>query len=357
MVNNGTPIADTSDKLKSSTANKKRRSFIKISLLPLVNLGIAGCLSDSNNGEEEVSRYTMGTSSEGSSAFQTGQGFQAVISENLDHIRLSTQVSEGLIANLFQMSSGEFDVITTSSSAWVKAQEGRDEFEGESLSNIGYQGFTYQQIELFMLTRSDSDIDTYSDLDGRTVATYPSGTSPEPIYNSVFNSLDVEIERRDIQLSDYAEALSSGRVEAIGAPTVNDGTVIPGSFQQVHAQNDLKVIRLSDQEIETLENDNSFIYQVGSITFNEGTYPELEGQTEFAITYNPNIVFSESVPETHVYDLTSTLVENVQDFLDSAPGAWDISEEDQFTAGMRSGYPVHPGIKTFMEEKEWMIDE
>lgn len=339
--------------------DNSRREFIQLAG-GTGAVALAGCLGD-DDGEDDVV-LTMGTSSDGSSSWTIGQAMQAEVERNSDRITVAAQRTDGYASNIGLMADGDVDIVMVFNNMYPDAIQGTGIYEGQqySVEELGWQGMGILSGEYIMVTSEDSDIETYSDLEGADVATYPTGTGIQPVFhnfleNAVGLDPDEDMNRLDLDYTDYASALEDGRVDACGFFTHNFGSVWSGTWQELSARNDIKPLQLED--VESAQEAFGTQFEVVEMPVVGEREPGFQGVDVPAVQLTAFMLIDQDVPADVWREVTEIWYDNSDALQEAASIMWDIREEENFTAGIFEEYPVHPGVEEFLQEQNWWNDD
>lgn len=335
-------------------------------------VALAGCTGgtdDSGNGEDGgddnggnggQTTITLGTSSDGSSSWTIGQAMQAEVQRNTD-IRLAAERTDGYASNIGLAAEDGVDVIMVFNNMYRDAIESQFNYEGEDyeVEDLGWQGMSTLSGEYILITTEDSDIEYYRDLEGRDVATFPTGTGIKPQFDSFMNrALDLDPEedmnRQDLEYTDHSSALKQERVDACGFFTHNNGEIWSGTWQELAAQNDIRPLQIHPDSLEEAKETmgNQLREQEFPVVDQEG-FNGVEAPCVFLVGFT---VIDQDVSAEAWYEVSEAIVENIEEIREAADLLWDVSAEENFTAGIYEDYPVHPGVANFLKDKGWWDD-
>jgi len=350
-----------------------RENTTRRRLLEIVSGGgaiaLAGCTGNSEDGssgensaansdeDTDQTTITLGTSSDGSSSWTIGQAVQAEVQRNTD-IRLAAERTDGYASNIGLAADDGVDAIMVFNNMYRDAIESQFNYEGEdySVEDLGWQGMSTLSGEYLLVTTQDSDIEYYRDLEGRDVATFPTGTGIKPQFDSFMNrALDMDPEedfnRLDLSFTDHSSALRQGRVDACGFFTHNNGEIWSGTWQELSAQNDIRPLQIHPDSLEEAKQTmgNQLREQEYPVVDQEG-FNNVEAPCVFLVGFT---VIDQDVSAEDWYEITEATVENIESIREAADLLWDVSVEENFTAGIYEDYPVHPGVANFLKDKGW----
>src|SRR5699024_6708892 len=163
---------------------KKSIGFI---VLMFSLFGLVACNNDSNNEAEENAAskvedsadsddYSIGSSAEGGLYHTNASTLAQTITENSEDFDAVAEPTGGSVENVRLLSSGETELGIVSADTMYDAVNGEGEFEDdkyEDFSIIASGHTSYAQISV----PEDSDIESVSDLEGKTVAWRLQGSS------------------------------------------------------------------------------------------------------------------------------------------------------------------------------------
>ncbi|MFA1612483.1 TAXI family TRAP transporter solute-binding subunit [Halobellus rubicundus] len=319
---------------------------------------LAGCSSGGENssGDEgtssgESANWVMGTSEQGTSTFSIGQALQSVIREQSDRVNLSAQSSGGQVANARSLGS-DYDLAIISNNLHYDALQETGPFAEQPPSNPLWAGFSVTGAECFMLTKADSDIETFDDLQGRTITTFGTGSALYQLTMTVFEELGIkgEYEHREIPLNEFGSALENGRIEACGGYTTLRGTSASGGMQELMNRVDLKAVKMTDEQREQVSDITSPPIE----TIQPEPFENIDQVT--AWTDTANVIYGDHLPEELVEHTTRTWIENWDQVKDTYGGVLDATDE-ALVSGLLPSFTLHPGAAAYLESRGISLDE
>jgi len=307
---------------------------------------IAGC--GSGPGEGGVSRLSIATGGTGGVFYPYGGGIASLISEHLDNVEATAEVTAASVDNLKFLARGTSDLAFTMADTARDALVARDVF-GEfgavpvRVLAVLYPSYTH------LVTRDDSGIARVDDLRGRLVSDGAAGSGTAVLAARILEAagLDPETDLRtqSLGVAQSVDALKDGKIDAFfwsgGLPTaaILDLANTPGIG-----------VRLvpTDGVLSRLEE----IYGV-SIYYPEvipGQVYGLDVDTPVVAVSNL-LVATESMPEDLAYDITRLLFDHQADLATIHPQGRVLSL--QAAAGTMA-VPYHPGaIRYYRERQVW----
>ena len=336
-------------------------------------VGLAGCLGgdepdengaggddDAGDDSDDPTDLVVASGSEGSIGHSSATALQAMLSSESDILRLTAQTSGGQAANLRLYDEGQVDMSGFDNYNYVHAITSEGAFADQPVENIQYQAMTIATIHIYMVARADTDIETYSDLAGRDVWPLGPGFGTRAPTQAFFEEIGLwdEMEVSNMDAGDVPGALEEGRLDAIGAYGSNFQT-LPGWLQEVDARTDLKLIRMDDEYVETLQGMASIGHEsieaygwdqdIQADEQPDGMIDSWLFQMQFGLgTHVPEELGYELVKLTHEHN------ESVRNNYGSFP---DYDENPDFaTSALIDEYPVHPGAAEYYQEVDQWDD-
>jgi len=322
--------------------------------------GSSGGSTEGDGGQGQTT-ITLGTSSDGSSSWTIGQAMQAEVQRNTD-IRLAAERTDGYASNIGLAADNGVDVIMVFNNMYRDAIKGQFNYEGEdyTVEDLGWQGMSTLSGEYLLVTKVDSDVEYYRDLEGKDVATFPTGTGIKPQFDSFLNrALDLDpqedMNRLDLTYTDHASALDQDRVAACGFFTHNNGQVWSGTWQEVAARNDIRPVQIHPDRLEEAKETmgNQLRVQEYPIVDEDG-FKGVEAPCVFLVGFT---VIDQDVSAEAWYKVSEAIVNNVEAIREASSLLWDVSVEQNFTAGIYEDYPVHPGVANYLKDKGWWNED
>jgi len=314
------------------------RFRIGVSLLVVVM--VAGVGLRSAGAQDRLSIATGGT---GGVYFPYGGAMADLISDNVEDVEVTAEVTAASVDNMILIDSGDADLAFVLGDTAFDALQGNEPFEapiaGRALATL-YNNYTH------IVATDDSGVNTVADLRDKRVSTGAPGSGTEVIANRIMEAAglnpDEDIERESLGAAESAAAVKDGQIDAYfwsgGLPTASVTDL--GATPNVG----LKLIPHGDLTAGLAEQYGSFY---GTATIPGGTYPGQDEDVEVVIV--PNIlVVHEDFDEALAHDILAAIFEHQADLEAAHPAAADLTLE---TAVQDSPIPYHPGAIRYYEEQ------
>lgn len=334
-----------------------RRRFIQATAGAGV-IGLAGCTggeSDEDNTEDggaaETVDMRIGSSTSGSTVFQTSQAFQRVLRQESDRVRWNTQTTGGDPASIRQYGEGSLEGYGLTNYIVRKAMAGADPFEQSY--EVPYQGFSYFARDDFFVALDGTGIETTDDMLGKNVYLLQPGWGTRAMFMEVMDE-DPELKEQltenvvNIDTADVAGAVQEGRIDAILAYGANEVN-LPSWFAEVDATTDLHTVEVSESFRNVFESSPLVPYfSKDAYGFTQDVGGPIQGyQILFQYYISPD------VPADAVYDMLQTAHDHYEAVQEGQPAFFPYGENPEFfTVSLEGGDlpPVHPGAADFYED-------
>nr|WP_309100170.1 TAXI family TRAP transporter solute-binding subunit [Fredinandcohnia onubensis] len=254
-------------------------------------------------------------------------------------INSRTQTSGGSVENLNLMKEGKVEMATNLPDVELQAVEGTGEFK-EPIKNINTMGAINSNY-LQMITRTDSGIDSISDVKGKRVAVgYPNSGGEIntrkilEVYDLTYDDIDEEY----LGYGDAADGLRTGQIDAIFF--IN--SVPNASVLDLARSLDIKFLEIEPDKKQALIEKYPYLIPA---EIPAKTYTNEESVETVLIRSSLSV--RADLSEEDVYKMTKTLFENLDALEKSHQAAGDISIE---TAQEGLTVPLHPGAARYFKE-------
>ena len=343
-----------------------RRSFLRAAGLTGA-ISLAGCSADQSLGENSGSnnsgnasssgggggatKWTLGTSSEGSSSFRIGSNFAQFLQQEgyTETVQLEAVVTPGTSATYRMVDSKEVELGGTTTQLLENSPD-EGSFKEEPLNNFesirqirGYMSF-YN----FGVANTEKGIESWSDLKGSAIAISSPGSATRPAAEWVVDQeigLD-NVDARYMAFADIPSAIRGGRVDAAFTWATN-GTLPQGWFQEIDSTVDWKPLPLSKETKSKLSSDVAYssVVEIDGSTISENYQDTIEG---FSLTYLWNTL-ADRDPEA-VYEITRLSHEHGEKLLEQDEVMGFFPDPDKFLGTIHPDVPVHLGAYNYYKE-------
>ena len=292
---------------------------------------------------------SVATGGTGGVYYPYGGGIAKVISDNLDNVEATAEVTAGTVDNLKFLSARSADIAFALADSLSDAVAGRGVFAdfgrvpARSLAVL-YPNYTH------IVTLADTNIERISDLNGHVISTGAPGSGTEIIAFRVLQAAgidpDADVTRHSLGASQSVNAIKDGKIDAFfwsgGLPTgaVLDLATTPGM-----------TIRLlpSDEVLPVLQAEyGDTVYH--EMVLPQSTYPDLEADVP-AVGVANVLAVHESMSTDLAYEITRALFEHQADLVAIHAEAENLTLD---TAVAGSPTMFHEGaIRYYKEQQVW----
>jgi TRAP transporter TAXI family solute receptor len=314
-------------------------AYRSIAVVAALLLVLAGTGLNTARAQTRLSIATGGT---GGVYYPYGGGLANILSDNLEDVQVTAEVTAASVDNMLLIESGEADMAFVLGDTAYDAVQGNEPFEdpidAASLATL-YNNYTH------LVTTDGSGINSVADLQGKRVSTGSPGSGTEVIANRLLEAagLDPEedIERDQLGASESAGAIKDRRIDAYfwsgGLPT--------GSITDLGATPNIDLKLVSNAElVSDLQETYGEFYSTAEIP--AGTYPGQDEAVDVIVV--PNVlVVSADFDDELAYDILTVMFEHQEELVAVHPEANNLTLEN---ASSNSPIPYHPAAIRFYEE-------
>lgn len=310
-----------------------------------LTLAAASCSPSPGGPTERLSIATGGT---GGVFYPYGGGIARLISEHLDHIEATAEVTAASVDNLKFLRQGTSDLAFTMADTARDSLRGEDVFEDFGTVPVRALAVLYSSYA-HLVTRAESGIQDVAGLRGRVVSTGAAGSGTAVLAARILQAAGLDAQRdlrtQSLGVAQSVDALKDGKIDAFfwngGLPTaaVLDLAHTPGVTVRLVPTADVlprldETFGASLYYRETIPGD---VYGTGADT---------------AVVAVANLlVASDALPESLAYDITKLLFERQAELTAIHPQARTLALD---IAVSTSAIPYHPGaIRYYRERQVW----
>lgn len=296
-------------------------------------------------------RLSIATGGTGGVYYPYGGGMAKVISDRLEGVEATAEVTAGTVDNLKLIATRSSDVAFGLADSIDDAANQRGAFADFGAVPMRAIAVLYDNYN-HIISVTSTGIETVADLSGRIVSTGAPGSGTEVsafrILEAAGVSPDADITKQSLSASESVDALKDDKIDAFffsgGIPTgaILDLASTPGRT--------IKVVPNSET-LDTLQNDyGSLVYHSSPIP--PSVYPGME-ETVTVIAVSNVLVVHEEMEAQLAYDITRVLFENDGELAAVHPMAEVLAVE---TATEGSPIPFHDGAVRYYRERDAWSD-
>ncbi|QQK77431.1 TAXI family TRAP transporter solute-binding subunit [Salicibibacter cibarius] len=310
-------------------------NFIFLSVL-LIACGEDSASSDDGN-------YVVTTGGTSGTLYSVGAAFSQTVNGSESSLNLTNQASGGAVENVRLMDSGDAQFSLFGGDMAQDAIDGMNDFEGESHEDMLKGVFSIYDQPLNMVTLEGSGIESFSDLEGQTVAVGSPGSGNEVRTRQVIESLGLtydDINAEFLSIEEGVEGIRDGQVDA---SIVWTGLPTPG-IMDLASLDDIHMIPLTSEEVDDVVSDFPALYEH---TIPGGTYDGVEEDVQ-TVSVNVQFYTAADTPDEDVYSFMEIIFDNTEELENSVSTLEELSLE---TAD-EDVIDLHPGAERFFEENQ-----
>ncbi|MEQ6888979.1 TAXI family TRAP transporter solute-binding subunit [Halomonas sp. CS7] len=287
---------------------------------------------------QQLSIATGGT---GGTYYPYGGGLAELIGNHIEGADAVAEVTGASVENMGLVWRGDSDLALALADTVYQAYNGTGDFEGRQLENIRALASIYPNA-VQIVTLADSDIDSLSDLEGKTVSVGAPGSGTEINAQTLLEANGItydDLDARRLNFNETADAIRDGDIDAgfwsVGPPT--------SSIMNLATTRDIRLVGLTDEEIANAKKAEPVFaaYQLKA-----GLYEGMEEPVQSIGVPNVLAVSSE-MDEEMAYQITKVLFEYTDELIAIHPAANDTT-----VAFSVESTPIgfHPGALRYYEE-------
>lgn len=285
-------------------------------------------------------RYSMASGSVGGNFYLVGGGISQIINSGLpDFFNFTTETTGGGTANLGMIQRGDAELGIAMTSSIQEAVDGSADWtNGQVHDKLRVAAALYPSW-LTIYTLKDSDINSFSDLEGKIVGLGSKGAAMDSVFRKMFEDLGITpAQIHNDGHSATATALGNGVIDAAILFSYPPFSAI----SELESTKDLKFIPLNEEEQEYLTTTYDF-YVADAMPggFYKGAQEDVAGVSEWNM-----LVTSSDVPEEEIYLITKLLFESTDDLRIIHDSLQYCTAEDT----LNSNTYLHAGTVRCLEE-------
>ena len=289
----------------------------------------------------------IGSTSASSSHYGYFVAVGQLINENADGVSASVVETGATMDNLRRMQRGQVDLGLVTTNTALHALEGRNAFEGDpqDLSLMWVYTISPQNV----IVRSDAGVDS---LDGLTseIALNPGikGSSTEATSEQVFATLGIDADLVRGSTTDIVDAIKDNRVA--GYVKSGAGEKLDSSTMDIATATDIKVLGLSDAQVETIRAE---MPDISVVEIPEGAGAGIPAYRTWA--FGAGVAATSALDEETAYQIVAAVMadDSVQP---NAMAGTDGASLAEMTLE-HGTIPLHPGAARWFREQGMEIPD
>ena len=331
---------------RTDTLSRRQRGIGLVIALAIAGAVVA-CSPEAAGGLTQ--RLSVSTGGTGGVYYPYGGGIAKVISDHLEGVEATAEVTSGTVDNLKFIASRESDLAFALADSLDDAAAGQGVFADFGVVPALAIAVLYDNLNQ-LVTLEGKGIETVGDLRNRTVSTGSPGSGTEitafRMLEAAGMNPDTDIRRQSLGAAPSVDAIKDGKIDAFfwsgGIPTgsVLDLASTPGRTIKLVPNTDTLPF------LHTTYGDS--VYH--AVTIPSITYPGMSGDVEVVGVANI-LVVHEEMPEDLAYRITQALFEHRDVLVAIHPEAAKLTLEN---AVVGSTVSFHAGaIRYYREQQAW----
>lgn len=287
----------------------------------------------------ETKRITLGTASIGGNLYVSGCGLAQVISEKLDGIEMSAEVSGGSGPNVGLVNNKEMDFALTTDVSGYNGYHGTGWAQGNDFSEIRSM-FSVNPAALEIVAKENKGITSVRDLEGKIVTAGTASGGGSITAMELFNTLNIKPKQKmDLGWSDAMTAVGDDLINV----ALDFGGFPNPSRQEFCSTNEAQWIMLDDADRKKMCETYPYYYE-GTIP--AGTYKYFPADGYKTIMSDYEMICHKDADEELVYEIVKAVFDNTDELLLSTSSFSYTKPE----AVNNLSVPLHPGAIRYFEE-------
>ena len=287
---------------------------------------------------------TLGTASSGGTYFVIGEAMARILTEKA-RLQVVPQQTQGPNQNMILIDDRkiELGMVTmgvalqglTGTGAWTRGKK------YESVRAL----FPMYDTPLQCVALKKSGIESFKQLEGKTVGTGPKAGTAGTYFPLIFEALSLKVQSRNGQSSDMANLLNDGVIDAF---CFGAGIPVP-TFSELDAAQQVVFFTWTDPELATIRKS---LPEFSEAKIPKGTYKQQPADQKTVGLFNFAIA-NKDMSDDLAYTITRTILENNAAMVRAHPAA----KETVAANAIRNTFlPFHPGAVRYYKEKGIKLD-
>ena len=283
-------------------------------------------------------QLTIGTASAGGAFYPVGTGIAEVISQHVEPLTVTAEITGGSVENPRLVGNNESDMGIVNADHANFAVAGTDPYD--QAYDVSAICSLHASI-LHIVTTENSGIKSIEDLKGQKVAVGPAGGGSIPMMTAVLKAYGMTMDDIIPSYVSYDDGISQLTDGQVKAALVGAGYPA-ASVMSMAATNKVVMLSLPDEKMAAVSADNPFYSKV---VVSKDVYST---DTDITVLGVRNLVIvNPGLGEDTVYAMTKALYENL-DELKAYHNS--LSSVEQSTMADTAGVKLHPGAERYYKE-------
>ncbi len=309
-------------------------------------LALCGCNAGTPESSGARQRLSIATGGTGGVFYPYGGGIAKIISENIDNVEATAEVTAASVDNLKFLKQGTSDIAFTMADTAQDAVRGQDAFTAFGPVPARTLAVLYASY-VHLVTRAGSGIQRVADLRGRVISTGAAGSGTAVLAQRILDAAGLnqgDLRTQSLGAAQSVDALKDGKIDAF---FWNGGLPTAAVLDLVHSPGMTATFVSTEDMLPRLQQRHGALYYRAVIP--KATY-NMEADVPVVAVANL-LVVSDAMSETLAHDITRVLFDKKAELAAIHPQANDLSLETALTG---SPIPFHPGaVRYYREQGVW----
>lgn len=283
-------------------------------------------------------QYSIAAGNPSGLYYPIGGNLASIWSRTIPDFNMKAEVTDASVANVIQVAIGSSEVGFSQGDVVLDAYQGQGKFSQPL--DISVLFAVYPNL-VHAITRSNSGIQSISDLKGKVVSVGAPGSGTAITAVNILNQLGVESDSFRIQHLDYIETANAIRDGKIDAGFIVGGIGV-AAIVELALTRGIQIINFSNEEMSVIQ--QTYPAYI-SFTIDAGVYRGV-AHTQVPAVWNV-LVVNQSMSDELAYQLTKQTFEHTDELRLSSVAADYITLEN---AHQLKQIPLHPGAQRYIDE-------
>ncbi|MGQ0522697.1 MAG: TAXI family TRAP transporter solute-binding subunit [Betaproteobacteria bacterium] len=282
----------------------------------------------------------MMTGPQGGSWYPLGGAIQNIIEKNVPGTNMQVLPGAG-ISNVLGVQTGKAELGFGNAGSTVDGVNGVEPFK-QKTGNVCHVGTLYFQY-FHAVVLADAGVKSGADLIGKALTTQQKGNTGEQMTRDLLKVYGLDYSKMSkVNFGSYTDSvaqLKDGHAQVFTLIT----TVPASAVMDLASAREIRILDLSDIKLQELQKINK---GYDKRVIKAGSYPKQDRDIQTIGTWT-HLIASCKLPEALVYNITKSLVNNVETLGNVVAAVKGLSVKDMATD---VGVPYHPGARKFYQE-------
>jgi len=287
---------------------------------------------------------TLGTASGGGTYFVIGEVMAKILTDKA-RLQVVPQQTQGPNQNMILVDDKKIELAMVTMGVALQGLTGTAPWtRGKKYENVRAL-FPMYDTPLQCVALKKSGIESFKQLDGKTVGTGPKAGTAGTYFPLIFEALGLKVQSRNGQSADMANLLNDGVIDAF---CFGAGIPVP-TFSDLDGTQQVVFFTWTDPELATIRKS---LPEFSEARIPKGTYKQQTDDQKTVGLFNFSIA-NKDMSDDLAYTITKTILENNSAMVKGHPAA---KETIAANAVRNSFLPFHPGAVRYYKDKGIKLD-